>query len=179
MKKLWIVSLLLIGLQNLAYSSDHHLTTVVVDIHDTTVTANQPSFSYGTITFKDSEGGLLIIPKLKNLTPGAHGMHIHSYPQCGQQGNDGGAHLDPKNTGLHLGPYNDSGHLGDLPVLIVDSQGNATKPVVAPRLQLIDINNRSIIIHAGSDNYSDNPQPNGGGGKRIGCGVIGKGFHLT
>ena len=28
------------------------------------------------------------------------------------------------------------------------------------------------MIHAGGDNYSDQPKPNGGGGARIACGVI-------
>lgn len=28
------------------------------------------------------------------------------------------------------------------------------------------------MIHAGSDNYSDDPKPLGGGGDRIACGVI-------
>ncbi|WP_324128836.1 superoxide dismutase family protein, partial [Acinetobacter baumannii] len=28
------------------------------------------------------------------------------------------------------------------------------------------------MIHAGGDNYSDSPQPLGGGGARIACGVI-------
>ena len=28
------------------------------------------------------------------------------------------------------------------------------------------------MIHAGGDNYSDQPQPLGGGGARIACGVI-------
>jgi superoxide dismutase, Cu-Zn family len=30
------------------------------------------------------------------------------------------------------------------------------------------------MIHAGGDNYADQPQPLGGGGARIACGVIGK-----
>jgi superoxide dismutase, Cu-Zn family len=31
---------------------------------------------------------------------------------------------------------------------------------------------RSIMIHAGGDNYSDTPAPLGGGGARTACGVI-------
>ena len=31
---------------------------------------------------------------------------------------------------------------------------------------------KSVVIHAGGDNYSDQPQPLGGGGARIACGVI-------
>ena len=31
---------------------------------------------------------------------------------------------------------------------------------------------RSLTIHAGEDNYSDQPEPLAGGGTRIACGVI-------
>jgi Cu-Zn family superoxide dismutase len=34
-----------------------------------------------------------------------------------------------------------------------------------------DVKGRSIVIHAGGDNYSDQPAPLGGGGARIACGV--------
>jgi Cu-Zn family superoxide dismutase len=34
------------------------------------------------------------------------------------------------------------------------------------------IRGRSIMIHAGGDDYSDAPAPLGGGGARIACGAI-------
>jgi Cu-Zn family superoxide dismutase len=64
------------------------------------------------------------------------------------------------------------GHRGDLPVLTVDSRGDATQPVTAPHLTVAEIRGRSIMIHEGGDNYSDTPAPLGGGGARIACGVI-------
>jgi len=82
-----------------------------------------------------------------------------------------GGHLDPAKTGKHLGPYGD-GHLGDLPPLVVDADGTAMLPVLAPRLKVKDLKGRSIMIHAGGDNYSDQPKPLGGGGARVACGVI-------
>lgn len=46
-------------------------------------------------------------------------------------------------------------------------------PVLAPRLKsLADVDNRALMVHAGGDNHSDHPQPLGGGGARIVCGVI-------
>jgi len=44
--------------------------------------------------------------------------------------------------------------------------------LLAPRLKLADVQGRAIMVHAGGDNYSDEPQPLGGGGERIACGVI-------
>jgi Cu-Zn family superoxide dismutase len=35
-----------------------------------------------------------------------------------------------------------------------------------------DVKGRSLMIHAGGDNYADQPAPLGGGGARVACGVI-------
>lgn len=83
-----------------------------------------------------------------------------------------GGHFDPKLTGKHFGPYNTKGHLGDLPALFVDDNGLATVPTLAPKLRLKNLHAHAIVIHAGGDNYSDVPEKLGGGGARIGCGVI-------
>lgn len=127
--------------------------------------------SLGEVRAEDSKYGLLITPNLTNLPPGVHGFHLHEKPYCNNDGMGAGGHLDPKKTNKHLGPYNDKGHLGDLPALFVDSNGNANTPVLAPKLTLNQIKNRALMIHAGGDNYSDNP-PMGGGGTRIACGII-------
>lgn len=133
----------------------------------------------GTITVSDTAYGALFTPQLRGLTPGLHGFHVHENGQCGPAMKDGkmvpglaaGGHFDPSGSGRHLGPYAD-GHLGDLPPLYVDGDGKATLPVLAPRLKVADIRSRSLMIHAGGDNFSDHPQPLGGGGARMFCGVI-------
>jgi len=124
----------------------------------------------GNVTFEDSKYGLLINPHLKGVPAGIHGFHIHEHPDCSNHGMSAGGHFDPNNTHSHQGPYGE-GHLGDLPVLVIDTQGNAVAPLLAPRLQTKDLQTHTIMIHAGGDNYSDNP-PLGGGGDRIGCGKI-------
>jgi Cu-Zn family superoxide dismutase len=127
----------------------------------------------GTITVSESNYGLLFTPNLHDLTPGIHGFHIHQNPSCDNDGMAAGGHLDPSNTNQHLGPYNDRGHLGDLPALTVDAKGQATLPILAPRLmRLSDIQNHSLMIHEGGDNYSDEPAKLGGGGTRMECGII-------
>ncbi|ECC8833808.1 superoxide dismutase [Cu-Zn] SodC2, partial [Salmonella enterica subsp. salamae] len=71
------------------------------------------------------------------------------------------------------GPYNPEGHLGDLPALYVNHEGNADYPVLAPRLKSISqVKGHAIMIHAGGDNHEDHPNPLGGGGARIACGII-------
>ncbi len=124
----------------------------------------------GTITFRDSPGGLLINLRLHDLPPGPHGLHIHQNPSCRNHGMAAGEHLDPKHTHNHLGPYGE-GHLGDLPVMYVNADREARASLIAPRLSVESIEKRSIVIHAAGDNYTNTP-PLGGGGPRIACGVI-------
>jgi len=136
--------------------------------------------SIGQVIVEDSKfGGILLTPTLDGLPPGVHGFHVHAMNSCDPSMHDGhpmgagaaGGHLDPANTGKHLGPYAD-GHLGDLPVLVVDKDGKATTPVLAPRIKTDDLKGHALMIHAGGDNYSDIPAALGGGGARIACGVI-------
>jgi Cu-Zn family superoxide dismutase len=45
--------------------------------------------------------------------------------------------------------------------------------VTAPRLtKLSEVKGKALMIHAGGDNFSDQPKPLGGGGERIACGII-------
>ncbi|RUQ99928.1 superoxide dismutase family protein [Legionella septentrionalis] len=143
-----------------------HAEQVRVTIYDTTAAEN----SLGEIIFKDTAKGLLIIPDLHGLTPGLHGLHLHQHSNCAAHGMDAGEHFDPDNTKSHQGPYG-SGHLGDLPVLYVTADGKATTPTLAPRLKTSVLKNTAVMIHAGGDNYSDNPKA-GGGGDRIACGIV-------
>jgi Cu-Zn family superoxide dismutase len=149
-----------------------HLTFASATIPIYLVSANGQGQSIGTIQAEDSTCGVLLTPHLTHLSPGLHGFHVHVNPSCDNNGMAAGGHLDPDKTNAHDGPYNKQGHLGDLPVLIVNQDGTATLPTLAPRFKLAQIMNHALMIHAGSDNYSDKPEKLGGGGERIACGVI-------
>lgn len=133
----------------------------------------------GKINARVTKFGVLLTPNLHGLTPGMHGFHTHQNADCGAGEKGGekiaglaaGGHFDPENTGVHEGPFG-AGHLGDLPALFVAADGTATHPVLAPRLKLHDLDDRSLMIHAGGDNYSDQPKALGGGGARMACGVV-------
>ena len=133
----------------------------------------------GEVALADTPYGLVLTPNLTGLTPGLHGFHVHEKPSCTPAEKDGqmvaaqsaGAHYDPQQSGRHGLPWGD-GHLGDLPALYVGADGKATNPVLAPRLKLAQVAGRSLMVHAGGDNHSDQPTPLGGGGGRIACGVI-------
>ncbi len=136
----------------------------------------------GTVAITDSGDGAVFTPDLSGLTPGEHGFHVHMNPDCGPSTKDdgtvvaGGAaagHYDPEETGRHEGPEG-NGHLGDLPRLVAEADGTATTAVTAPRItDRTQVVERALMIHAGGDNYSDEPAALGGGGGRFACGVIG------
>jgi Cu-Zn family superoxide dismutase len=133
----------------------------------------------GQVTVSQTAYGLVFSPQLKGLPAGMHGFHVHEHANCQVQEKEGkptaafaaGGHYDPTHNKLHGAPWGD-GHRGDLPALYVDSEGKADYPVLAPRLKLSDLKGRSLMIHAGGDNYADQPAPLGGGGARIACGVF-------
>lgn len=143
------------------------------------VDANGVGDIVGLVVFQDTAKGLKIMPNLSGLSEGQHGFHVHENPDCGPMEKDGamvpglaaGGHFDPENSGRHEGPKG-QGHLGDLPVLHVDAAGRATRSMWAPRLTTNDLRGRAIVIHAGGDNYSDDPAKLGGGGARVACGLV-------
>lgn len=147
------------------------------------ISANGTGMGLGTILAKDTPQGLLLTPDLKQIgqPAGPRGFHLHEKGDCGVgPGADGrpapgmaaGGHFDPNKTGKHHGPHARDGHKGDLPPLVVNADGTATLPVIAPQLKLRDLTGKALMIHAGGDNYSDTPAPLGGGAGRIACGVI-------
>jgi len=123
----------------------------------------------GTLTVGNSEiivagrkeAALFIKPNLKGLRPGLYAFHVHENANCESGAKDGelvpglaaGQHLWLSGTG-HLSGTVFTSHLGNLPNLEADADGTATKTVVAARLTLADVANRSLMIHANQDDHS-------------------------
>ncbi len=173
MKKLLLGStLLLIGCN--AYCDTAHS-----DVYLATTSGLKQKI--GEVSFSDTKSGLLVNVDLKDLPPGKHGFHIHENPDCGadidamgktQPALKAGGHYDPDKTGHHMGPNHENGHRGDLPVLNVTPDGTVKTSFTVKNLTVQEIKNRSIMVHANGDNYSDEPVVLGGGGARIACGII-------
>ncbi|WP_407895565.1 superoxide dismutase family protein [Scytonema sp. NUACC26] len=118
------------------------------------------------------------------LTPGLHGLHIHSAGTCDPNAQPAfttsGGHFDPGPFGSEVPveanhPY----HLGDLPNLIVSEDGYAKYNVVTSRVTLrespvsvFDDNGSAIIIHQFQDLQIAQGEASQAGGGRIACGVI-------
>lgn len=169
-KKLLAASIYALGV-----ASAHAAITVPMSFVDVAGTEK----SIGSVAITDTIHGLVFTPSLTGLPPGMHGFHVHENASCSAKEKDGkmvpgqaaGGHYDPMGSKQHGLPWG-TGHLGDLPALYVDASGNANNPVLAPRLKMSDVSNRSLMVHAGSDNHADHPAMLGGGGARMACGVI-------
>ena len=148
-----------------------------VNVH--LITADGVGKSVGTITIKEDKAGVILETKLTGLPPGEHGFHLHEKPSCDPADKEGkktageaaGPHYDPAMTKSHKGPEG-GGHKGDLPKLVVSDKGEAKDKLSVKGLTLADFSGKSLMIHAGGDNYADQPKPLGGGGARVACGVI-------
>ncbi len=163
----------------LVFSAAAWAEEIAVPIH--AIDASGVGQEIGSVKAEDGAGGLTLTPTLSGLAPGPHGFHLHEKPDCGPAEKDGqmtaglgaGGHFDPQKSGRHAGPLGD-GHLGDLPVIEIGADGMVASkdPLVAPRLKVADLRGHSLVIHAKGDNYSDQPQPLGGAGGRVACGVV-------
>jgi Cu-Zn family superoxide dismutase len=134
----------------------------------------------GTVQLSDGADGLTLVVDVTGLTPGGHGFHLHEHGSCEPAANaqgqmtaalGAGGHYDPEGTSHHRGPEGD-GHKGDLPLLEAGADGRAMAELSAPRLSVAEARGKALVIHAGGDNYSDEPEPLGGGGPRVACGLV-------
>ncbi|MES1204752.1 MAG: superoxide dismutase [Cu-Zn] SodC [Pseudomonadota bacterium] len=143
------------------------------------ITADGVGAKAGTVTLRQTKDGVEMAVELTGLTPGEHGFHLHENGSCEPADKDGkktpgqaaGPHWDPDATKAHKGPGG-GGHKGDLPKLTVPEGGKVKAKLPLTGLTIAELAGKSLMIHAGGDNYSDTPKPLGGGGDRIVCGVI-------
>lgn len=114
------------------------------DVSLNLVTSQSVGQAVGSVKITETDRGLEFTPDLRALPPGKHGFHIHAEGSCQPAIKDGkavaagaaGGHFDPQHTGKHEGPLG-AGHLGDLPLLVVNDDGVANQPVIAPRLKTL------------------------------------------
>ena len=127
----------------------------------------------GRATATDVAGGIRYTLDVKGLPPGTHGAHIHMTGRCDAPDfATAGGHWNP--TGMKHGSMNPMGpHQGDLPNLIVGSDGRGTLGIIVPgqtMAGLLDADGSAIVVHAGPDDLKTDPA--GASGGRIACGVF-------
>lgn len=115
---------------------------------------------------------LKITGKVRNLSPGKHGFHIHMFGDLrAADGTSAGGHFDP--FGHEHGAPNEKSHLGDLGNITANEQGVAEVDIVSKNTVLPFVLGRSFVVHAGQDDLKS--QPSGDSGPRVAVGVIGVG----
>ena len=132
----------------------------------------------GTATLRQGPTGVLMHIRVSELTPGAHGLHLHSHGVCepgtgfktakGHVGLVEGGHglLNPK------GP-----EPGDLPNIFVGADGIGEMEAFTTLVSLVDgphnlldADGSTFVIHENPDDHVS--QPIGGAGTRVACGEI-------
>src|ERR1044072_2747300 len=176
-----------------AEGEGHTLPAHLKNPSGTTVPTADFAFSSGyvTITVKSTGTGA--------LTPGFHGLHIHSVGKCeaSSVAPTGGEPGDFNSAGAHFQVPGHSGHpaSGDLSSLQVREDGSATLVTTTDAFtaeQLLEGEGTAIIIREKADNFANipperyqqingDPPPDqttlatGDAGARVACGVIPRG----
>ena len=150
---------------------------------------NNKGENIGTAHFLEIGRGVQITVQAKglrkDLAKGAstHAIHIHEKADCTplESFKNAGGHFNPnaKEHGLHSAKGQ---HAGDMPNIMVDTNGDTTsvmvnhhitlqkKDIGQERFSVFDEDGSALIIHAGEDDYKS--QPSGAAGPRIACGKI-------
>lgn len=132
----------------------------------------------GTLDVTAVPGGIRIQGLITGLNPGSlHGVHIHENGDCTSPNTGSvGGHFNPRGRD-HGDPAGLVHHAGDIANQFADAQGNIHMDVTEIGLSLDsglsdDVLGRALVVQAGQDDYTT--QPDGGGGAALACGLIRK-----
>ena len=114
----------------------------------------------GTVRFYETPLGVLVRAEIDGLPSpnGIYAFHIHEGSDCANPG----THYNP---GKLPHPY----HAGDLPPLF-SANGRAFSLFLTDRFALRQVIGKTVILHAGPDDFTT--QPSGNSGKILACGKI-------
>ncbi|MBA2617303.1 MAG: superoxide dismutase family protein [Rubrobacter sp.] len=137
----------------------------------------------GTAEFVETSEGVAIDVEITgNVPPGTHGLHIHEKADLSDPAfESAGDHFNP--TGAEHGFDNPNGpHAGDLENIPVADDGTAGYEYVNDRITLsagpdsiLDDDGSALIVHAMTDDYRTDDDPESGpgmSGDRVAAGVI-------
>ena len=136
----------------------------------------------GSVSFEQGATGVLMRVEVAGLTPGPHGIHLHTVGACTPDFKAAGGHINP-DEGVHglLNPERDGANqdLGDLPNLYAGADGTAQAEFFTTLVTveggsmpaLLDDDGSTVVVHENPDDHVT--QPIGGAGGRVACGIIG------
>ncbi len=128
----------------------------------------------GKVMFTLVNDSVRVVADVEGLPEGKHGFHIHEFGDCSAtDATSAGGHYNPFENN-HGAPADEDRHVGDLGNLVADTEGKAHYERTDSLVKLngvFSVIGRSVIVHAGEDDFES--QPTGNAGARIACGVIG------
>lgn len=131
----------------------------------------------GSARLYSEEGVLVLEVAATGLSPGSHGLHLHTTGRCDPpEFTSAGGHWNP--TERQHGAAAPAGpHAGDLPDLVAGANGRASLRVPlndqaqsAGPSALLDADGAAVMIHAGPDDMRSDPS--GNSGARVACGIL-------
>ena len=131
-----------------------------------------------TATLTQVSGGVTVSIAATDMAAGTYGAHVHTVGRCDPPDfASAGSHWNPE--GRQHGKENPQGpHKGDLPNLMVGTDGRGSLEYVIAgaslstgRDRLLDEDGAAVVIHAAPDDYRTDPT--GNSGARVACGAIG------
>jgi Cu-Zn family superoxide dismutase len=127
----------------------------------------------GSVTFGDTEKGVLVTLALKDAPAGVHAFHVHEVGKCEPPFKSAGGHFNP--DGKKHGFVAEGSHAGDMPNLHIPQSGDLEQEILNTNLTvdgMLDADGAAVILHAGADDYKSDPA--GNAGDRIACGIVEK-----
>ena len=136
----------------------------------------------GTVTFRQTASGVLVMADVEGLAPGGHAFVIHEVGACAPTFDAAGDHFNP--TGAEHGFLHSAwargdsgGHGGDLLNLYAAGDGSARADFltagvtldVGPSHSVFDADGSAIIVHERPDPYGEGEPDTG---DRVACGII-------
>jgi Cu-Zn family superoxide dismutase len=140
---------------------------------------NPSGQTVGRALLTPTAAGVQLVVEVQGLPPGPKALHIHETGACTAPGfTSAGGHFNP--DGKQHGSDNPRGaHAGDLPNLVIGSDGTGRLVVNTDRISLatdgratslLDADGSALVVHAAPDDLKTDPTGNSGG--RIACGVV-------
>jgi Cu-Zn family superoxide dismutase len=129
-------------------------------------------------SIQDTGDAMRVRVEASGLAAGVYGVHLHEVGRCDPPAfESAGAHWNP--GAREHGRDNPRGqHAGDLPNLLVGTDGRGSFEFTIPAAglgrgarRLIDGDGAAVVVHARADDYRTDPS--GNSGARIACGVVG------
>lgn len=138
-----------------------------------TINPKSGSNTQGTAKFTQKNKMVEMDINVYKLSPGIHAVHIHEFGDCSAtDATSAGGHWNPSGE-MHGKWETNEFHMGDIGNLVADKSGTARlifktdKWCMTCKDDKKNIMGKSIVIHAGKDDFKSQPSGNAGG--RIGC----------